>query len=73
MLERMVGPHIRTARKEAGITQRALAEMLGIAAPFLLQIEKGRRPVPDWVFKKLPPEIRRQAIRATIAELSTML
>ena len=73
MLDKKFGPHIRTARKEAGITQRALAETLGITAPFLLQIEKGKRPLPDLAFGKLPEKIRQLAIRAMIDELRAML
>lgn len=38
-----VGAELRAARKRAGLTQRAMARILGISFGYLCDIEKGRR------------------------------
>jgi len=60
------------ARKAAGLTQRQLAEHLGIRQPTLAEIEKGRRPLPRERYGKLPRAIRRRVIDAAIAELKAL-
>ena len=57
------------ARKAAKLTQRQLAEQMGIGQPNLADIERGRRPLPRERIAKLPKEIRRQVIDAAIDEL----
>jgi len=57
------------ARKSSGLTQRQLAEHLGIAQGTLADIERGRRPLPRDRLVKLPDPIRRRVIAAAIDEL----
>jgi len=57
------------ARKQAGLTQRQLAEHLGVAQATLADIERGRRPLPRERIAKLPKEIRRRVVDAAIDEL----
>jgi transcriptional regulator with XRE-family HTH domain len=57
------------ARKQAGLTQRQLAEHLGVAQATLADIERGRRPLPRERIAKLPKEMRRRVIDAAIDEL----
>jgi hypothetical protein len=59
------------ARKAAGLTQRQLAAVLEIEQGTLADIERGRRPLPRERLVKLPKQIRRPVIDATIAQLRT--
>jgi predicted transcriptional regulator len=59
---------LRSARKEAGIRQRALASMLGITPQFLADIERGRRELMRRHYANLPDQIRRKVIAAAIDE-----
>lgn len=44
--DRIVGVLLRKARTEAGLTQKQLAEELGVSARRITQYEFGQRPVP---------------------------
>jgi transcriptional regulator with XRE-family HTH domain len=45
---RLDGPAVVRLREAAGLSQAQLAEQSGIAAPYLSQLENGRkRPSPD--------------------------
>jgi transcriptional regulator with XRE-family HTH domain len=57
------------ARKQAGLTQKQLAEHLGVAQATLADVERGRRPLPRERIAKLPKEIRRRVIDAALDEL----
>ena len=46
-LQQELGARIRSARLEAGRTQRDLAASVGISSSYLALMEKGRRPVSD--------------------------
>lgn len=41
------GTFIEVRRKELGLTMRKFAEMIEVTAPYLSDIEKGRRAAPD--------------------------
>jgi predicted transcriptional regulator len=43
---------IRRLRHEAGMTQRALADALGISAPYLCDIEQGQRGITEEMFNR---------------------
>lgn len=38
----IVGDEIRRTRRECGLTQAALAQRMGVSAPFIAQLESGR-------------------------------
>ncbi len=42
------GAHIRALRRARGITQKDMAESLGVSAAYLSALEHGRRGVPTW-------------------------
>lgn len=42
-----LGEMIRTAREQQGITLRGLAKKAGVSAPFLSDVEHGRRALGD--------------------------
>lgn len=50
-VDQQIGTAIRTSREAAGITLRALAEGLGVSAPFLSDVEHGRRNAVRWLPK----------------------
>lgn len=41
-----LGRAIREAREKAGLTLRKLAERIGVSAPYLSDVERGRRGIP---------------------------
>lgn len=43
MNEQNFGEFLQNKREDKGITLRRMAEMLGVSAPFLSDVEKGRR------------------------------
>ena len=49
----MTGMELRSARKQLGWTQQAGAARLGVTQPYLSMLERGVRPVPKRVAKKL--------------------
>src|SRR3546814_4904287 len=55
MAERRVfaGPAVRKARREAGMTQAAMAEALDISPSYLNLIEHGQRPLSATVIVRL--------------------
>lgn len=65
MIERRVGRAVAEARREAGITQQALAEQVGIAVETIGRLERGLQ---------VPPLPRLEAIGAALGvELSDLL
>ena len=42
------GLRVRTLREEKGVTQKEMAEALGVSAAYLSALEHGRRGVPSW-------------------------
>ncbi|HXV73730.1 MAG TPA: helix-turn-helix transcriptional regulator [Sphingomonadales bacterium] len=42
------GIKLRALREEKGITQRQLAKALGVSAPYLSALERGKRGRPSW-------------------------
>ena len=49
-------------RDSAGVSQKAVAEMLGIAPQYLNDVEHDRRRLPDKWIKALPPGPLREAL-----------
>ncbi len=60
---------MRSARKAAGLSLRALARQLGVSATFLSDIELDRIAFPPARYKDLPEPIRKAFIDAALAEL----
>ena len=42
------GDELRAMRKQMGISQKKLADILGVTSPCITQWEVGRRPAPKW-------------------------
>ena len=42
------GARIRTLREEKGVSQKEMAEALGLSAAYLSALEHGRRGAPSW-------------------------
>ena len=53
-----IGERIKELRKEQGLTQEALAKMLGIARPTLCHYEKGNLQVPNDLLPKLATTLK---------------
>jgi predicted transcriptional regulator len=47
------GDKLRQAREATGLTMRALAERIGVSAPYLCDLEKNRRTATDATILKL--------------------
>ncbi len=60
---------LRDARRKAGLTQRDLAETLGLSPQFMNDVELGRRELPERHYPALPGPIRHAVVAAAIAEL----
>ncbi len=60
---------LRDARRKAGLTQRDLAETLGLSPQFMNDVELGRRELPERHYHALPGPIRHAVVAAAIAEL----
>jgi transcriptional regulator with XRE-family HTH domain len=61
------------ARKKAALSQRQVADALGISYQFMNDIERGRRPLGEQHYEKLPEAIRTAVIKAAKAELRERL
>lgn len=42
------GARLRALRRERGVTQKQMAEAIGVSAAYLSALEHGRRGVPSW-------------------------
>ena len=56
MIEISLGQRIHELRGKAGLSLRKLADQIGVSAPFLSDIEFGRRFPSDAIFTKLADE-----------------
>ena len=63
-----IGTILAAARKRAQLTQRELAQRLGISATYLSDMEQGRRAFGEKFLDDLPPDIRAEVRPAFIAE-----
>lgn len=61
------GQFVAQHRKQHEFTMRQFAEMIGVTAPYLSDIEKGRRAAPDSKLEEIAT-----ALRLTGAERDTM-
>jgi transcriptional regulator with XRE-family HTH domain len=59
------GDKIKNFREDRGVRQDALAEKAGISAPYLCNIEAGRKPATPYVIRKIA-----EALGVSIAEIS---
>src|SRR5437868_5021142 len=59
---RSLGEAVRLLREEQGLTLRALAEKVGVSAPFLSDLEHGRRQTDRY-------EALAEALNVPVAEL----
>lgn len=41
------GPELKRLRTNAGISQKTLADILGVTQPYISQIERGKGKIPD--------------------------
>ena len=69
MNEQNFGEFLQNKREDKGITLRRMAEMLGVSAPFLSDVEKGRRNSLD--MDKLA--LLKQILNLSDDEYQTML
>lgn len=74
-----LGEHIRELREKKDLSVRELAKRLGLSAPFLSDVELGRRHPSEEVLSKLAhelgstvTELRKYDARAPIPELRRM-
>ena len=74
-----LGEHLRELRENKDFSVRELAKRLGVSAPFLSDVELGRRHPSDEVLSKLAHELettvvelRRHDTRAPIRDLRRM-
>lgn len=76
-LARLFGEFLRDLRKTAGITQKDLAEAMGISDQTVIAIETGRRRVTDDMFEKWVRTVRQiardraQAVDAIITKTTS--
>lgn len=78
-MEQPLGPKLRELREAADISLRELAKKLDVSAPFLSDVEWGRRHPSDRVlsalakfFKLSVDELKRHDSRAPLAELKML-
>ena len=57
MAEKLIGLKIRTARRDAGLTQAQLAARACISASYLNLIEGNKRPIGGVLLDRLPPSL----------------
>ncbi len=53
-----LGKRVATARKEQGLTQSELAELLGVTQPVIASYETGRRKIPAVLLPPISKELR---------------
>jgi DNA-binding XRE family transcriptional regulator len=51
--EQILGERLKTARTDAEMTQKALAERIGVAQSHIAEMEKAKRPIGKAMAKKL--------------------
>ena len=78
-MEKTLGEYLRELRENKDFSVRELAKRLGVSAPFLSDVELGRRHPSEDVLSKLAreldttvAELRRHDARAPIRELRRM-
>lgn len=52
------GEFVAQHRKQHGYTMRKFADMIGVTAPYLSDIEKGRRAAPDGKLEEIAAALR---------------
>lgn len=52
------GEFVAERRKQSGYTMRRFADMIGVTAPYLSDIEKGRRAAPDGKLEEIAVALR---------------
>ncbi|MDE1654348.1 helix-turn-helix transcriptional regulator [Actinotignum schaalii] len=52
------GEFVAERRKQHGYTMRKFADMIGVTAPYLSDIEKGRRAAPDGKLEEIAAALR---------------
>lgn len=55
---------LRTARRDAGLSQEALARLAGCSTGYLRLLERGYRPAAGWVTQSLLAAIERHRAEA---------
>ena len=80
MIEISLGQRIHELRGKAGLSLRKLADQIGVSAPFLSDIELGRRFPSEEILAKLagalevsPDELKQYDTRAPIADLKRLI
>ena len=68
-----VGEALRSARIVAGLTQRQIAECLGVTTAFISDIENGRRVLGEKYVPLLPDHVRPSVVAAIVAEHQTAI
>jgi transcriptional regulator with XRE-family HTH domain len=68
-----VADALRNSRISAGLTQRQVAEMLGVTPQFMSDIEQGRRALGEKYLSMLPDDMRRIVARAMVSEHETAI
>jgi transcriptional regulator with XRE-family HTH domain len=64
---------LRAARKDAGLSQRQLAEVLRLSPAFINDLEHGRRECGEKHYEKLPASMRATVMKAVVADLQERL
>lgn len=59
---------LRDARTAAGLTQRQVADMLGVTPQFISDIEQDRRALGEKYLPSLPPNVRIKVALAMMSE-----
>jgi transcriptional regulator with XRE-family HTH domain len=63
-----VGETLLVARRRAGLSQKDLADAIGVSGTFVSYIEYGRAPFPPERLDRLPEGVREAVAEAMIAE-----
>lgn len=56
-----VGDKVREWRKEAGLSQRQLAELVGVSFPHISKIESDREPASSDLLQRIAQAVKRDA------------